>query len=234
MKSKIFIYTFWLLSIADIAANAFDYMALNWILKPLLVPCLIFLFVRNMIRVKSNVSRFMVLGLFFCWMGDIFLMFEQSSPSYFVFGLASFLCGHLCYILYFSKLGPLQAAPKKSLMLLPIGLYVFALLYILYPTLGALKIPVLIYAIVLAAMLSMAVFQYQKKGFKAGRFFVAGAASFVLSDSLLAINKFYHSFPQAGMFIMFTYCLAQYLLVIGGIKVFSKKELSVLNLNNQL
>ncbi|MBL0146409.1 MAG: hypothetical protein IPP48_12355 [Chitinophagaceae bacterium] len=38
---------------------------------------------------------------------------------------------------------------------------------------------------------------------------------FILSDSLLAINKFYHSFAFAGVQIMATYCIAQYCIVRG-------------------
>jgi uncharacterized membrane protein YhhN len=48
--------------------------------------------------------------------------------------------------------------------------------------------------------------------------FVAGALLFVCSDSLLAINKFGQPFRFAGLLIMFTYCLAQFLIVWGVVK----------------
>ena len=47
---------------------------------------------------------------------------------------------------------------------------------------------------------------------------VAGALLFVLSDSILAINKFYMPFDLAGTFIMLTYGFAQYLIVQGAVK----------------
>jgi uncharacterized membrane protein YhhN len=52
----------------------------------------------------------------------------------------------------------------------------------------------------------------------ANRYFVAGAVLFVLSDSLLAINKFYQPLAFAGTLIMLTYCAAQYFIVMGFIK----------------
>ncbi|RYF87580.1 MAG: hypothetical protein EOO03_10470 [Chitinophagaceae bacterium] len=52
--------------------------------------------------------------------------------------------------------------------------------------------------------------------------FIAGAAFFVLSDSLLAINKF-HTSLQCSFMVMVTYCLAQYLVVKGVILLENKK-----------
>jgi len=53
---------------------------------------------------------------------------------------------------------------------------------------------------------------------KAAWYYLAGATSFVVSDSLLAVNKFYQPFAYAGVFIMLTYCAAQYLIVRGYIE----------------
>ncbi len=222
MKSKIITSTFWILCIIDIVTNTFNIAALHYAIKPLLIPCLIYLFINETLHTKANSSRLLITGLLFCWLGDVLLMFENSYPVFFILGLASFLCGHLFYIFYFSRL---SAQPKKIrqqnlLILLPVVAYVFILLYKLYPSLGDLKIPVTVYAIVLAAMMNMALWQSKKIDFKTGLLFIAGATSFVLSDTLLAINKFYHSFSQSVFFIMFTYCVAQYLIVMGGISVY--------------
>jgi len=52
----------------------------------------------------------------------------------------------------------------------------------------------------------------------AGRWMMTGALLFVISDSVLAINKFYQSFEMAGVIIMLTYGLAQLFIVQGAIK----------------
>jgi len=44
---------------------------------------------------------------------------------------------------------------------------------------------------------------------------IAGAILFIISDSLLAINKFYQPFENAGILIMFTYGVAQLLITLG-------------------
>jgi uncharacterized membrane protein YhhN len=100
-------------------------------------------------------------------------------------------------------------------MLLAVLAYIIELMYILWPTLGGMKIPVMIYGVVIGTMLSFALWQIGKLDKKAALLFCAGAALFVLSDSLLAINKFRNQFSYAGMAIMFTYCLAQYLIARG-------------------
>jgi YhhN family len=45
----------------------------------------------------------------------------------------------------------------------------------------------------------------------------------VLSDSILAINKFYRSFELAGIVIMLTYGLAQLFITEGAISYIRKK-----------
>jgi uncharacterized membrane protein YhhN len=226
MKSKMIIYIFWILCITDIFAITFNYPILQWLAKPLLLPCLVYLFITQTNYSKENTCRLMITGLLFCWLGDVLLMFESSHPLFFIFGLASFLAGHIFYIIYFSKLpAETKKVPGKNLLIvLPVAVYVFVLLYILYPSLGDLKIPVTVYAIVIGVMLSMALLQYQKIDNKTALIFIAGATSFVVSDSLLAINKFYQPFSNAGFFIMLTYCVAQYLIAIGGIKLYRNKN----------
>ena len=48
---------------------------------------------------------------------------------------------------------------------------------------------------------------------------IMGACCFVISDSLLAIDKFYKQFPAASILVMLTYCLAQYFIVKGFIRI---------------
>jgi uncharacterized membrane protein YhhN len=93
----------------------------------------------------------------------------------------------------------------------------------LMPFLGDLKIPVTIYASIISIMLLFAF-----NGFlvweKPGNLLVfLGAFFFIISDSILAINKFYAPIPKSSFFIMLTYLLAQYLIVIGILKLNRKK-----------
>jgi uncharacterized membrane protein YhhN len=42
-----------------------------------------------------------------------------------------------------------------------------------------------------------------------------GSLLFVISDSMIAVDKFYGEIPQAGFWIMLTYISAQYLIMRG-------------------
>jgi len=59
---------------------------------------------------------------------------------------------------------------------------------------------------------------FYKVNKKAAVHYLLGAAAFVLSDTLLAVNKFYQPFEYAGIFIMLTYCAAQYFIIRGYIE----------------
>jgi len=57
----------------------------------------------------------------------------------------------------------------------------------------------------------------------AGRWMMIGAILFVVSDSLLAFNKFYSSFDYADVMIMLTYGVAQ-LFITGGATKYIRDE----------
>ncbi|HSN60613.1 MAG TPA: lysoplasmalogenase [Ferruginibacter sp.] len=187
------------------------------ITKPLLLPILMGLV---FVSTPPSTSRtLMLVALFFSFAGDVFLLFETSNAMLFIPGLVSFLLTHILYIIYFLsipalKKSLLKTAPYLGLLVAAYGLL---LVYILFPSLGALKIPVIIYATVIMSMLLASIHIYYRVHDDAGRLFIAGALFFVLSDSLLAFNKF-HTPIQFPFLIILTYCIAQYLIVRGFIK----------------
>jgi uncharacterized membrane protein YhhN len=206
---------FGMVAILDILSGQF-FPDFRYFTKPLLMPLLMLAYFFEVKRL-GLFSGTLLMGLFFSWAGDILLMFESFNGFFFIGGLLSFLTAHLLYIRYFYKTSSLNEPYLKSrpVMLIAIVAYVIELMYILWPYLGEMKVPVVIYGSVIGLMLAFALWQIGKLDKKAASLFVAGAAFFVLSDSLLAINKFRSSFAYAGAAIMFTYCLAQYLLARG-------------------
>ncbi|MEO5501021.1 MAG: lysoplasmalogenase [Ginsengibacter sp.] len=184
--------------------------------KPfLLLPLIIILF-----SFKGTFQRSVLLGaLFFSWVGDILLLFVETSPGFFIGGLASFLVAHIFYCILFASEMKLAKAKKyfSARVLIAILIYLVGFLSFLFPYLGALKIPVFIYAFVISMMLYMALLLAKYWTLPVTAFLVSGALSFVISDSLLAINKFYHPIPYSGFWIMLTYLYAQLALVYGWI-----------------
>lgn len=201
-----------------------------WFLKPLLLP---FLIASVAASTKFKTKNLLLAALVFSWMGDVVLMFAGHGELYFIIGLVLFLIAHLLYILLFNR----QPKNKNTTMdwrfyvgfVFIIG-YLLAMLYLLFPTLGALKIPVTVYAIVISTMLLMAVrglFLWQNPG---NYYILAGAVCFVSSDSLLAFDKFHAPIPLASFNIMSTYLAAQFLIVFG-LLILNKKQHVVLSDN---
>ncbi|MBS1495877.1 MAG: lysoplasmalogenase [Bacteroidetes bacterium] len=206
---------FWLLALTDIIAVSLQYFDLAFIAKPLLIPVLMCTLISQS---NAGNNRWLLLaGLFFSFAGDVFLLYETSHPLFFIFGLASFLITHIFYIAFFLVIK--SKAPsllrQKPFLIFAVAVYSGGLLFLLIPNLGSLTIPVILYALVLSSMLLSSLHIYNKINAGAARLFITGAAFFVLSDSLLALNKFYTPLPLPGLLIMVTYCLAQFYIVKG-------------------
>lgn len=150
----------------------------------------------------------------FSWLGDVLL----QAKGLFIPGLLSFLLAHLAYITFFVKTGTgkgqLQKEPVTGL---PVIIYVILFLWLLYPFLNTLRVPVTIYAAVIGCMLLMALNQRGRVSSKAAMLLFNGALQFVLSDSLSAVNLFAFPHKILSLSVMVTYAGAQYLLVKGAL-----------------
>ena len=150
---KIWELAFWILAILDIAGIAAEIKMLHFIVKPLLIPALLVLLFYT--RPTLPGKKLLLTGLFFSWLGDLFLLFEYKNQLFFIFGLACFLTTHIFYIIYFLKTGSAAVSLLKKQPLLPILVIVYgiSLVWLLYPHLADLKIPVMAYAAVICCML---------------------------------------------------------------------------------
>jgi uncharacterized membrane protein YhhN len=138
----------------------------------------------------------------------------------------AFLLSHIVYIIVFNKQQITRTIENKTNYWVGISfilVYFAAMVFTLFPKLGPLKIPVLVYAIVISSMLYFAFkgsFIWTKL---ANNPILVGAVFFVTSDSILAFNKFYSPIPFDSFLIMLTYIAAQYFIVNGILKLNQKK-----------
>jgi uncharacterized membrane protein YhhN len=130
----------------------------------------------------------------------------------------AFLIAHIFYILFYENVIRKDGIRKNYWWFLPVIIYYIALIYILSPNLGDMKLPVRIYGIVISYMLIQALQTGGIKDHGAATLMIAGAFLFITSDSILAINKFYESFKYAGIAIMLTYGIAQFLITLGAVR----------------
>ncbi|MCZ2480501.1 lysoplasmalogenase [Aquirufa nivalisilvae] len=188
----------------------------RYLAKPALMLLLMaYVFVSKDVERKPTI----LLALFFAWLGDVFLMIPGSNPLYFQLGLGGFLIMQWIYIEMFKKQINKVLSPVNGMTVL-VAIYVIGLLSLLLPQMNlALAIPVVIYAISLGTMLWFASQRKSSVSLWNYQCILSGAILFVLSDSLLAINKFYHSFPGNSFWVMSTYILAQLLLTQGLVKL---------------
>ncbi len=178
-----------------------------WWLKPLLIPFLISIVA---ISDKFPTQKILLLALFFSWIGDVLLLFSEKHSLFFIFGLVAFLIAHLVYIFLFQKQTKINNN-KIYLRFIPIVLiYLLGILSSLWSSLQDMKIPVAIYALVISTMLLTSIKAYFEWKKPANLLVLIGAVLFVVSDSILAINKFYTPIPISSLLIMSTYLGAQF------------------------
>lgn len=216
MKSSYWYYLFFADLLAELAAVAAGWSSVQVFTKPLLLAVLFAGFTVSSTSF-SPLRYAIAAALFFSWLGDIFLMQEDRNAAWFMAGLGSFLLAHILYTVFFVRVRRMQAAAVRWNMtaIALIGLYAVLLVGFLYPYTGGLRWPVAVYALAIAVMLAAAMHAFSHAHYNARMYCIAGAALFMCSDSLLAINKFYHGFPAAGVWVMATYGLAQFAIVKG-------------------
>lgn len=156
-------------------------------------------------------TALIVVGLACSLAGDIFLMLPQDR---FIAGLISFLMAHLAYLAAFVLAADRPWSGTSVLPLIPLLGYGFAVLVILRPHLGPLMVPVLAYMIVILLMAWRAI-EYARQYPTPGPLAAAlGALFFVVSDSILAINRFARPFRAAQALVLGTYFVAQWLIAL--------------------
>ncbi len=146
-----------------------------------------------------------ITGLVFSIMGDVFLMLPTDR---FVAGLVAFLIAHLFYIgAFIPEIGAFRWWPLVPFALFGIGVYLY-----LAPSLGKLKLPVLLYVGVIMVMAWVAWERWLQTGQSGALLAAFGAVLFVISDTILAINRFRVPFKSARFFNLATYFTAQWLI----------------------
>jgi uncharacterized membrane protein YhhN len=123
--------------------------------------------------------------------------------------------------IFFITPGKNSILSNRIYLLLPVIIYGVILVFYLYPDLADMRLPVMLYAIVILTMLTGAINRKEKVDRGSYYLVLTGAILFVISDSVIAVNKFSHPFASSGIVIMSTYIVAQYLIVAGYIYQFS-------------
>ena len=226
MKKQAWILLFSLALAANIVAGLLSNQLIDFISKPLIVVAVAGYFVLQTSHVRSSFKTWILFALLFSWAGDILLLFQQKDANFFLLGLSAFLVAHIFYVVFFHRVRVEEKIKGTAWPAVVVVIYYGALITFLSPYLGDMKLPVRIYGVVISFMFMLALHMLYLQNKPAGRWMMLGALLFIISDSVLAINKFYKSFEMAGVIIMLTYGLAQLFIIEGARRyvTFNHKE----------
>ena len=186
---------------------------LHWVCKPLATLLMGMLAWRTSRPVSIAYRRDILIGIALCLSGDILLMLPVDL---FVPGLVSFLLAHGLFIAAFCSDVRFAARWWAWLICLVYGALMTALLW--HGIEAALRVPVVVYVLVLATMGGQALGracwlrEHGADRANAARHAAAGAVLFMISDSLLAWDRFRAPLPLASVYILTTYYAALWLI----------------------
>ena len=175
--------------------------------KPFLMIALVLIYLASV----KKANFWYVSALFFSFWGDVLLLFKEQ---FFVFGLASFLLAHILYIKIVSSFIKKINLKRVLLICLPFVIFIIGLLHLTEANLGEMKIPVIVYGIVISSFGVIVSLNFLQQKTTANLWLFLGAIIFIISDSFIAIHEFYapKEMYQITITIMITYIVAQYLI----------------------
>jgi uncharacterized membrane protein YhhN len=176
--------------------------SLKMVFKLIPMIFLIFLAFTTKVQLKAHYYWLISIGLIFCAIGDYTL-------QWFIIGLCFFLTGHIFYIFAFRTT---QHAKTPLAVKILLGLYGAFMVYWIAGSVfqkgeTVLAVAVIAYILVILTM--------GWTSFRTGcKYAVIGATLFIISDSILATNRFMFDVSYSHELIMFTYYGAQFFLML--------------------
>jgi uncharacterized membrane protein YhhN len=181
---------------------------IHYAFKPLTMIMIISLAWERMTAFSSVYSYLILSGLCLSLLGDILIMLPGNR--FIRPGLLSFLAGYLLYIVAFSR--NIQIAsflPLVAIAALGVVVYLY-----LYGRLDKMRIPVLVYVLVLSILSWLAINRYLSLQDQKSLLALMGGLLLLFSESVWGINKFRKQFWLAEILILGTYFPAQLLFAL--------------------
>ncbi len=196
---------FFVVSILDIIGVAINNSLLQFIFKPMIMISLMALYFYS-VEKKNN---WYLLALAFSFFGDVLLM---DKSNLFLYGIAAFLMTQIVYIKLIIKQLNKSNIQQKIIAIIPFAFYLIILMGMLKDNLNEYLIPVIIYGVTISVFGIVSLLNYLVNNTKTALILLIGAVLFIISDSMIALNKFHEPKLIYPVAIMVTYVLAQYLI----------------------
>ena len=196
-------------------ATMSKYMDYEWMhlifksLSTILVILLPIVYAKNGLKPFKNI---VIIGLVFCLLGDVFLIFDD----YFIQGLGAFLICHLILIYGYSTIRKFSFNLKTLIPLIAVAVFAFMMLK---DHLGSLLIPVMLYMTCIMTMVWQALNLCAWKRERGFLLIAVGACLFMLSDMFLAYREFVGTFYLDDFWVYITYWPAIALIALSTLHI---------------
>ena len=211
-----FLLAFVALSLIELISNYLrdSVPLLHYLIKPSILMALSIYFWQETSAMKNRKRILtMQVALFFACLGDVLLMLD--GPMYFQLGLGAFLMMQIGYIVVFWTGSFRGIAIPRAIIIVVFAITLFMWIR---PNLGGLFVPVFVYMLTITTMVLTTLNRENKVQSDSFQWVFVGAALFMISDSLIAIEKFATPLPLREILVMLTYMAGQYLIVEGLLK----------------
>lgn len=219
MKKYFLHFIFFVIVAGDLTGVLLHNPQIHHVFKPLIMLWIGSYFLLNARNIDREVVLMAGLAFLFSWFGDVLLIFSDRLPC-FIAGVGSFFIAQLFYVFLFLRTITLSGRKpflkKKPFFLLPYLIFGISIYIVLFPHLnGVLRVVVLVYMTAILSASAMALNRYGNGHPVSFTLAYTGSLLFVVSDSLIAVDRFLLSLPVFTIFIMVTYIAAQYLILRG-------------------
>ncbi len=216
-KNKIFLVAFLAMFFINIVANDIeDLFFVRYLVQPGITVLLATFFWMNSSHLIMQERYFAMLALGCLLLGDI-AMFNHVNETWFLIGMIFFLFANISYTLalqFNSSYSLAKVLLIGSLMLA----YAYTLLTFIVGGLGSYYIPVIIFMVSVFGLVQTAFSRYGRANPISFWMVFTGTCLFLLSDSIIALNKFYKPLPYGNMSSLFFYGASQFLIIVGFLK----------------
>lgn len=223
MKKIIFHILFLVIAAGTILSN---YSYNDWsmyLFKPLIMIWIGGYFIFHAKLIDQQIVKLALSAFLFSWMGDIFMMFTDKGEVFFALGVLAFLVSQVFYIILFLKTITLSGKKpflrKQPYWLIAYIAYGMLFAILLYESLDmVLQIAIFFYIAAILGMSAMSLNRFGNGHPVSFTLVFIGSLLFIVSDSIIAIDRFLCEFEHARTIILSTYILAQYLIMKGTLK----------------
>lgn len=219
---KSFSYLYFGFVVLYMATVLLDLQLLHYAVKPVFMVLLMVFHYKQINEKFSSFSKAIQFGLFFSWLGDIALMLPEPKELLFIVGLLFFLIAHLGYAVAFYRSIKDSSTSfnygKAAGLTVPFLVFTGVFFYYIKDGLPEeLFFPVLAYTMVISTMGILAAWRSGHVDSKSFKWILIGAILFVLSDCVLAVNKFVTPFEGNKIVNMSLYLSGQFMIAVGAV-----------------